>query len=293
MKTKKSIYVRLISIFIITIGWISTTSPAKSFIPYVYIPEQKELEKTSLDIGKTAIQILQFGQAKEAAYLAKLGLILKPNDYRLWSILGEAQRRTGSLKEAGISLNKAKLLEPKKAELWFAEATVALEQKNPNKALPLLIRGLQLNNKNALGYFQLGNCRLMKNQFELSLKAYKNAIKIKPTFWEALNNRGIIEFVLGKKQKASKTWQEVLKIKKNSEPMLALGAVLNFFNPGNAKSIELAKEALKKNPNYVNASYQKEQLWGEKLIEATSQLFSLPGLKEDIEKALKSSDINN
>ena len=283
----------LIGISIISSFTISFITPVKAFVPYVYEPNSDELKKTGENIGKTAVQILQIGQDNEAIKLIELGLTLKPKDYRLWSILGEAQRRSGFLDQAIISLEKAKKIEPKKAELWFAIAAIELERKAPSKALPLLRKGLKLDPKNSLGYFQLGNCRLMQNKFQSSLEAFQKAVDIKPTFWEALNNQGIIEFETGKRKKAIETWRKVLKIERNSEPMLALSAALHFLNPNNRESVSLAKEALKKNPNYVSSSHQSEQLWGDQLIEATTELLALPTLVEDVERALANSNVTN
>ena len=283
----------VIGLTIVSSFAIYSVPSAKAFIPYIYEPNSEELKRTGTSIGKTAIQILQLGQHNEAMRLAELGLSLKPKDYRLWSILGEAQRRSGLFKEAIISLEKATTLNPQKADLWFAIGAIQLERKNPTKALPLLNKGLKLDPKNQLGYFQLGNCRLMQNKFELSLKAFKKALEIKPNFWEALNNQGIIEFEKGETKKAIKTWRKVLTIERNSESMLALSAALNLFAPENRESLSLAKEALKKNPNYVSSSHQSEQLWGDELIQATAQLLSLPSLVKDVERALANSNVTN
>ncbi len=72
--------------------------------------------------------------------------------------------------------------------------------------------------------------------------------------------------------------------------MLALAAALNANEPKNTESIELAKQALMQNPNYVSEKYQKEQLWGFRLQKATKKLFSNPQLVSDIEKAVANSD---
>ena len=40
----------------------TVSNPAYSFIPNVYEPNKKELQSTSLNIGKTAAQLIYFGQ---------------------------------------------------------------------------------------------------------------------------------------------------------------------------------------------------------------------------------------
>ena len=56
------------------------------------------------------------------------------------------------------------------------------------------------------------------------------------------------------------------------------------------ESLDLAKKALSKNPQYVSSKHQAEQLWGGKLREATKELLKDPKLSDDVERALANSD---
>ena len=111
-----SIYILLYSILNISI--ILPKIPAYSFVPYVYEPNPQNLYRTSLNIGRTATQLLQIGQNEQAALLAALAVRLQPNDERLWSVLAEAQHRSGEIEAAIISLTKAKEINPKLASVW-------------------------------------------------------------------------------------------------------------------------------------------------------------------------------
>ena len=132
----------------------------------------------------------------------------------------------------------------------------------------------------------------MQANFAIALKAFEKAAKLKPTFWEAVNNQGIVLFEIGKTEDAITRWRHVLEIKRNAEPMLALAAALNQIKPGNKEALELANKALAKNPNYVLASHQKEQLWGERLRKATNQLLSNPILRSSVERAQANAETN-
>ena len=50
-------------------------------------------------------------------------------------------------------------------------------------------------------------------------------------------------------------------------------------------SLELAKKALNKNPNYVNYDYRKEQLWGNNLQDSTEILLQNDQLQTDVRLA--------
>ncbi len=269
---------------------IFLNNPAIAFVPYVFEPNQENLEKTSIEIGKTAAKLIYFSQLKEANQLAELAVKINPNDERLWSILAEAQIKSGLLKEASFSLAKAKTLNPKNAKLWFAEGTLKLQQNKLKKAIALIEKGLSIEPKNAYAYFQLGNARIMEFNLRLALEAFERAISLESTFWEAINNKGIVLFEMGSPQKAIISWRNALYITKNPEPMLALAAALYQIKNNNQESLELAKEALSQNPNYVSSKYQKEQLWGYKLQQATKELLESPDLKYDVSRALENSN---
>ena len=272
-----------------TIGALSA-APVRALTPYVYTPSAQELEGAGVGIGRTAAQLLRLGQPEEAASLAALAVRLQPNDERLWSVLAEAQLRSDQLKEAAESLAKAKALKPGKAGLWFAEASIALRDERPDDAISLLDEGLRLDPKNAGAYFDLGNARVMQADLRKALKAFEQATKIKPSFWEALNNQALVLFEMGNTPEAIKRWRSVLSIKRNPEPMLALAAALNQQTPGDAESIELASKALAEDPNYVLPGHQQNQLWGSKLRQATEVLLTTPSLRGAVERAEANAD---
>ena len=272
-----------------TLGALSA-APVRALTPYVYTPSAQELEGAGVGIGRTAAQLLRLGQPEEAASLAALAVRLQPNDERLWSVLAEAQLRSDQLKAAAGSLAKAKALKPGKAGLWFAEASIALRDERPDDAISLLDEGLRLDPKNAGAYFDLGNARVMQSDLRQALKAFEQATTIKPSFWEALNNQALVLFEIGNTPEAIKRWRSVLSIKRNPEPMLALAAALNQQSPGDAESLELARQALAEDPNYVLPGHQKNQLWGSKLRQATEVLLTTPTLKGAVERAEANAD---
>ncbi len=264
--------------------------PGHAVVPYVFHPNTEELQKDSLKFARNAAQRLRFGRPKEAIRLTRLAIQLKPNDYMLWSLLGQAQLQDKKLTEAKESIEKAIQINPNKANLWFASATLSLQKQNPKEALYLIKQGLKLEPKNAHGYFQQGNAFILQKKYTNALASFQKAVSLESSFWEALNNQALILFEQSKVNEAIKKWQEVLEINQDAEPMLALAAALNHTNKTNAKTLLLAKKALSKNPNYVSTKHQKDQLWGDKLRKATSKLLARPDLKTAVERAKANSE---
>ncbi|WP_392351246.1 tetratricopeptide repeat protein [Parasynechococcus sp.] len=270
---------------VLAAGALAWTTPAQALVPYVYLPTPEERRGSSIGIGRTAAQLLQLGQPREAAQLAALAVRLQPDDERLWSVLAEAQLRSNQLTEASRSLARAKALNPDKAGLWFAEAAIALRSERPDEAVSLLRRGLQLDPKNAAAYFDLGNARILQRNLPSALEAFEQATGLKPSFWEALNNQALVLYEMGQRDEAIVRWRRVLTIDNNPEPMLALAAALHRRGGAEQEALTLAKDALAGNPNYVLPLHQVEQLWGPQIRQATADLLMRSELRDTVERA--------
>jgi len=264
---------------------IAIAPAAKAVIPFVYVPTSEELTGSAVGIGRTAAQLLQIGQPKQAAKLAALAVRLDPQDERLWSVLAEAQLRSDDLEQASHSLARAKDLNPNKPGLWFAQAALALRDQQPEDAIPLIQRGLELDPKNASAYFDLGNARIMLNDLSNALISFEQATNLKPDFWEALNNQALVLYEMGQPEEAIRRWRAVLKIEENAEPLLALAAALHQQGDNLDISLSMAREALNKEPNYVLIPHQVEQLWGVKIRQAATRLLALPEMASSVERA--------
>ena len=272
-------------IALLSAATIAGATSAKAVVPYVYVPSSEELTGSAVGIGRTAAQLLQMGQPKQAAKLAALAVRLDPQDERLWSVLAEAQLRSDDLEQAGQSLARAKNLNPDKAGLWFAQGALALRDERPEEALPLIQRGLELDPKIPAAYFDLGNAHIMLDDLSSALDSFEQATNLKPDFWEALNNQALVLYEMGNTDEAIHRWRAVLKLEKNAEPMLALAAALHQKGDDSDVPITMAREALDQEPNYVLTPHQIEQLWGVKIRQAAARLLALPEMASSVERA--------
>ena len=265
----------------------SSIKPSKAFIPDVYLPVKKELDSTSINIGKTAIKLLKYNQPKEALRLSKLAISLNSQNLQLWIILAESQVRLNLLKDAIQSLSKAEKLDENIATILFFKASVYSQLEKPNAALKLINKGLLLEPQNPGGYFQQGNALIKKTKLRKALNSFNKAYSINNNFWQALNNKGLVLYEMNKTKDAVISWRKALEIKKDAETMLALSTAIYEENENEA--IELAKTALINNPNYVSEDYQKSQLWGSRLRQDTKKLFKNPKLSSTIDKAFSAT----
>jgi tetratricopeptide (TPR) repeat protein len=279
---KKIIYVSLLSFCLFKLEKV------QSIVPYYYFPTTKNLKKESLSIGKSAYQLLYFGQFEESLNLAKLAVKINTNNEKLWLILSETQVANKLYKDALNSLNKAQDINSKISEIYFAKSNIYLQISQEKNAKKALKTGLELEPNNHKAIFQLGNISLMEKNYQEAIKLFDKSVQIKPDFWQAINNKGLAYFEKSNVNLSIKLFEKAISIQENAEPLLGLASCLRIKDIELA--IKLAKEALAKNPNYVNYDYRKEQLWGEKLQNSTEILLQNDELTSDV--ILAKSKIN-
>ena len=263
----------------------------QSLVPYYYFPTVKNLQKESLSIGKSAYQLLYFGQLEESLNLAKLAVKINKKDEKLWLILSDAQVANKLYKKALISLNKAEMINSKISEIYFAKSNIYLKMSQLQNAKTALDKGLRIDSINHKAIFQLGNIFLMEKNYSEAIKVFDKSIKIKPGFWQAINNKGLAYFEINNMNLSIKHFEEAISIQENAEPLLGLASCLRTKDIELA--LQLAKKALSLDPNYVNYDYRKEQLWGEKLQASTEILLENDQLETDIIMAKSKSNASS
>ena len=252
----------------------------KSLVPYYYFPSIKSLQEESLSIGKSAYQLLYYGQNKESLNLARLAVKINNKDEKLWLILSEAQLANKLYKKALNSLNKAQIINPNDSEIYFAKSKIYSKISQLNNAKNALKAGLRIEPNNHKGIFQLGNIFLKEKNYSEAIKLFNNSVDIKPDFWPSINNKGLAYYEKNNINLSIKMFEKAISIEENAEPLLGLASCLRISD--NKLAIELAKKALGKDPNYVSYDYRKKQLWGEKLQISTEILLQNNQLERDV-----------
>ena len=119
------------------------------------------------------------------------------------------------------------------------------------------------------------------------MASFEKAAGLRKGFWEAVNNQAIVLFEQGRTAEAVGRWRKALEISSDAaEPSLALAAALYSEGKTSTDTITLATQALVKEPDYVLDAYQKDQLWGAKLRQATQVLFRDERLRGSVDRAM-------
>ena len=278
----KKFIVRLLFFALIS-SYLLRINKLNALIPHYYQPTVKNLQKEGLLIGKSAYQLLYFGQIEESLSLAKLAISMDKSNETLWMILAEAQIANNLYPDALISLNNAQKINPKKGEIYFAKGSIYLKQSKIQEAKIAYKLGIKILPENIQAIFQLGNIFLIEKNYEKAIKEFDRVIEIKPDFWQAINNKGLAYFELDRIDLSIISFKKAIDLEENAEPLLGLAACLKSQNIDEA--ILLTKKALIKEPKYVEYNYRKEQLWGDKLQRNTEELFENTQLQKEIQLA--------
>ena len=129
----------------------------------------------------------------------------------------------------------------------------------------------------------------MEKNYSKAIELFDKSVKIKPDFWQAINNQGLAYFEKNKIKISIKLFEKAISIEENAEPLLGLATCLSTKDI--TLALELAKKALNKDPYYVDYDYRKEQLWGENLQTSTEILLENDQLQRDV--ILAKSKINS
>ena len=141
-------------------------------------------------------------------------------------------------------------------------------------------KGIKIEPNNHKAIFQLGNILLMEKNYFGAIKQFDKSIKIKPDFWQAINNQGLAYFEKNNINLSIELFKSAISIQENAEPLLGLASCVRVNDTKLA--IQLAKKALAKDPKYVDYDYRQEQLWGEKLQAKTEILLQNNQLQTDV-----------
>ena len=130
----------------------------------------------------------------------------------LW--LGKARERQGKAGAAGRDYEQAATLSPDLSEAWFRLGALAYKRGELGKAKDCLEKGKGDSPQGAKIWWYLGNIALKEGRPKDGLEAFKQAIKLKPTFFEAYLDGGrLLLEDLSEAKEAAVLLQEAVRLK--------------------------------------------------------------------------------
>jgi len=159
----------------------------------------------------------------------------------------------GNLEQANSSYEKAISLSPNNIDALYNWATLLNQMGKTDKAIEKLNQAIAINNKNPLFFNLLGNCFKKIEQYSDALEAYDNALKISPSNFYALHNKGVVLRNTQKPQQAIDCYLTIYESGKNI-PEFLFNLACAYYDLGEFNNVEsYLKKAISINPNYTEA----------------------------------------
>ncbi len=178
----------------------------------------------------------------------------KGKDFKTHLLIGEAYTRFDEYRDltaAAAYLAKAKLLEPKNADLYIALGDVALEQNNGTEAAKNYELALTLNEKNPKPYVRQGQIYKRALNFEVSLEYFNKALAIDADYPPAFRELGELYYKVGKYDKAIENYKRFVDLTDNSASTQVRYASFLFLNKEYKETITIINDVLVKDTTKV------------------------------------------
>jgi len=281
----KHIY-SLALVIILAGGGAVPKAMGQALIPHTLQIEPETLERQGELLAQEAFQFMQFQQYDLALSQAKLATQLIPQDHRVWLLLGQLYLLQSEDSEAAIaSYERANTLDPDNAQTWFALGRVYLDQEDYPQVIKHLQAGLKLAPYDKRAVFDLGVAYHRLDRLDLAVAQYKRTVVLESDFWPGINNIGLVEYERGDVAAALEQWEKAVAIDPEAaEPRLAI-AVVRYDQGEVEEGLLLGEQAITLDPQYADLEFLRENLWGDKLIEATQAFLANPRMQTVIPQA--------
>jgi protein O-GlcNAc transferase len=226
--------------------------------------------------------------------------------FHLGSRLAGLFKRSGSSPAQGVNLEEARALkqqgrfgeaqtlcrqmlatQPDDMDAYLLLAEIHVAQADPDPAIELYCKVIELRPDQALAYYKRGNLLKDREQFEAALADYDRAIALDPRYAYALCNRGVVLSRLNRLEAALDSYDRAIAVSPDD-------ALVLFNRADVLRQLQQPEEALASfdravalKPDYVEAHFNRGLLLLEqrRLTEALASFDKTVALKPDYLKA--------
>jgi tetratricopeptide (TPR) repeat protein len=145
--------------------------------------------------------------------------------------------RQGRLAEATATCREILEQRPDHFESLILWAEIEARQEDPEQAIQLYTRAINLRPNNAPVYYKRGNLLKDRNQMEAALASYDQAVALDPAYANAFCNRGVVLGILHRPDEALASYDRAIAINPSN--------ALAYYNRGDVlRELKRLNEAL-------------------------------------------------
>jgi tetratricopeptide (TPR) repeat protein/S1-C subfamily serine protease len=227
-------------------------------------PSKEAKEEDWISYGN---QLWRFGKYSDAIDAFNKALDLNPKSYLAWYAGGLAASAKDDNYEANRAFSKAVEIKPDFYAAWRKKGDAHNNLEQYGFALDAYERAIEeaekQNQKDFILYWRKGNMLYELKRYPEAIIAYTKSIEIQPHPY-AYNNRGLVYYDKGDKEKAFKDYNEAIKLDpKYAKAYVGRGNV--YRNKGDKdKAFKDYNEAIKLDPKYANAYVSRGNVYYDK-----------------------------
>ncbi|MEH2195733.1 MAG: tetratricopeptide repeat protein [Nostoc sp.] len=196
-----------------------------------------------------------------------------------YSIPKTPQLSQNTESQPSASLSISSINSQMNAENFFNRGNDKREKKDYQGAIEDYSQTIKINPNYVDAYNYRGVARSALGDNKGAIEDYNQAIKINPNYYKAYNNRGIARSALGDKNGAIEDYNQAIKINPNLDKAYNNRGLDRSALGDKNGAIEDYSQAIKINPNYADAYYNRGN--------ARSALGDKNGAIEDYSQAIK------
>lgn len=229
---KKNLAIILLIVFFLS----ACASPQKKLAAQQEKDPKYQYEKASYCVN--------IGLFDEAIKYINKTILLDPNYYLGWYLLGITQSRKGNLNEAEIAYKKCIDINPNFSESYYGLGILYEEQGNLDKAIVEYDKAFSLDQNSGASY-QLGAIYFRQNKYDLALGYVEKSLKKYNRSLYALNLQGLILDNLGRFLEAIESYKKALDIAPD-ETNIRFNLAYSYYHMNEfGKSKEILERLLK------------------------------------------------
>ena len=170
---------------------------------------------------------------------------------------GLALHQKGELAKAQELYEQVLKLQPRHFDALHLLGVIAAETKNPERAVELIGKAIEIKQNNAAAYNNYGNALRNLKQYEAAVRSYDKAIALKPDYVDAYKNRGNALRDLKQYDAALQNYDKAIALKPdNAEAYNNRGNVLQDLKQYEA-ALQCYDKAIALKPDYAGAYYNR------------------------------------
>ncbi len=206
--------------------------------------------KNVIELGYNLALVKEYEKAIECF---KRGVKIKPNDYRVWVIIGVIYGKMEKHEKAIECFMKSVKIKPNDYSAWYAMGRAYARKEDYKKAIKCLTKSVKIKSDDHRSWYNLGASYDNMEEREKAFECFEKAAKIKPDYQEAWNSMGILCAHKGEHERAIDFFEKAVKIKPDYQEAWNNMGLAYAHMEEYKKTLECYEKAVKIKPDYQKA----------------------------------------